>query len=188
MATDPQAEQQVRDFARVSVRAGLQSPEQIHAEVVEAIRTTLPDRAEEADGLATAWLAEAHDRAREDQRNWPESTDYERLQSAFAEMELLDVSSLQGCEDQWAAKRLIEEREAAGAGPRGLVWFTRSDIWHAVDEGKLEANLWDGTTATVAPDDDLLYDVLGILEKHGLAARFDESRIEVDVLWQKPMA
>jgi hypothetical protein len=30
-----------------------------------------------------------------------------------------------------------------------------------------------------------LYDVLGILEKHGLAARFDEGRIEVDAHWYK---
>ncbi len=188
MATDPQAEHHVRDFARVCVRAGLLSSEEMHAEVVEAIRTELPDREAEAAELATAWLAEQHDRAREDQRNWPESTDYERLQSAFAEMELLDVSVLQGCEDHWAAKRLIEESDAVGAGLRGVAWFTPSDIWHAVDEGMLEVNLWHGTTANVAPGDDLLHDVLGILEKHGLVARFAEGRIEVDAHWQKPMA
>jgi hypothetical protein len=188
MATDPQAEHHVRDFARVCVRAGLLSTEEMQAEVVEVIRTELPDRAGEADDLARAWLTEAHDRAREDQRNWPESTDYERLQSAFAEMELLDVSVLQGCEDRGAATRLIEESDAAGAGLRGVAWFTPSAIWHAVDEGMLEVNLWHGTTADVAPDDDLLYDVLGILEKHGLVARFDEGRIQVDAHWQKPMA
>jgi hypothetical protein len=188
MGADQRTEEQVRDFARVCVRAGLLSSEEMHAEVVEAITTELPDRAAEADGLASTWLAEAHDRARVDQRNWPESTDYERLQSAFAEMELLDVSVLQGCEDHWAAKRLIEESDAAGAGLRGVAWFTASDIWHAVDEGMLEVNLWHGTTANVAPGDDLLYDVLGILEKHGLVARFDEGRIEVDAHWQQPIA
>jgi hypothetical protein len=188
MATGPTAEEHVRDFTRACVRAGLLSSEQLHAEVVEAITTELPDRAAEADELATTWLEEAHDQLREDQRDWPESTDYERLQSAFAEMELLDVSVLQGCEDHWAAKRLIEESAAAGAGLRGVAWFTPADVWHAVDEGMLEVNLWHGTTANAAPDDELLYDVLGILEKHGLQARFDEGRIEVDAHWYKRIA
>ncbi|HYO41333.1 MAG TPA: hypothetical protein VER39_16935 [Nocardioidaceae bacterium] len=186
MATHPGTEEHVRDFARVCVRAGLLSTEEMHAAVVEAITTGLPDRAGEADELATAWLAEEHDRARENQRNWPESTDFERLQSAFAEMELLDVSVLQGCEDHRTPTRLIEESDAAGL--RGVAWFTPADVWHAVDEGMLAVTLWHGTTANAAPDDDLLYDVLGILEKHGLVARFDEGRIEVDAHWQKPMA
>jgi hypothetical protein len=186
--TDPLAEQHVRDFTRACVRAGLLSSEELHAEVVEAITTELPDRACDADALATSWLEEAHDRLREDQREWPESTDYERLQSAFAEMELVDVSVLQGCEDHWVAKRLIEERTSDGAGLRGVAWFTPSDVWHAVDEGMLEVNLWHGTTANAAPGDELLDDVLGILEKHGLRAHFDEGRIEVEAHWHKRVA
>ena len=188
MATHPSPEEQVRGFARWCVRAGLQSTDEMHAEVAEAIAKDLPDRAGEAEELATTWLAEAHDQLREDQRDWPESTDYERLQSAFAEMEMLDVTVLQGCEDHWAAKRLIDESNAAGAGIRGVAWFTPSDVWHAVDEGMLEVNLWHGTTANAAPGDELLDDVLGILEKHGLVARFDEGRIEVDAHWYKRIA
>jgi hypothetical protein len=69
-----------------------------------------------------------------------------------------------------------------------VAWFTPADVWHAVDEGMLEVNLWHGTTANAAPEDDLLYDVLGILEKHGLRAQFDEGRIEVDAHWQKRIA
>lgn len=188
MVTDSLAEQHVRAFTRSCVRAGLLSFEELHAEVAEAIAKDLPDRSREADELATAWLEEAHDQLRQDQRDWPESTDYERLQSAFAEMELIDVSVLQGCEDHWAAKRLIDESKAGGAGLRGVAWFTPSDVWHAVDEGMLEVNLWHGTTANVAPGDELLDDVLGILEKHGLQAGFDEGRIEVDAHWYKRIA
>jgi hypothetical protein len=188
MATEPRAEQHVREFTRSCVRAGLLSSTELHAEVTEAIRAELPDRAGEADELATTWLEEAHEELRADQRDWPESTDYERLQSAFAEMEMLDVSVLQGCEDHWAAKRLIEQSASTGAGLRGVAWFTPSDVWHAVDQGMLEVNLWHGTTANAAPGDDLLDDVLGILEKHGLRAHFDEGRIEVDAHWQKRLA
>jgi hypothetical protein len=188
VTSEPQAEQHVREFTRSCVRAGLLSSEELHSEVVEAITTELPDRAGEADELATAWLEEAHAELRADQQQWPESTDYERLQSAFAEMELLDISVLQGCEDHWAAKRLLDERSGAGVTPRGVAWFTPADVWHAVDEGMLEVNLWHGTTANAAPGDDLVYDVLGILEKHGLRAHFDEGRIEVDAHWQKRIA
>jgi hypothetical protein len=179
------AEDHVREFARACVRAGLLSTDELHTEVVAAIRQELPQRAGEADALATAWTDEAREQLRVDQESWPEATDYERLQSAFEELALDDVVVLQGCEDHWAAKRLIEERTAAGAAPRGVAWFTPPDVWHAVDEGMLEVNLWHGTTANAAPGDALLDDVLGVLEKHGLAARFDEGRIEVDAHWHR---
>ncbi len=93
---------------------------------------------------------------------------------------------LQGCEDHWAAKQLLEERRAADDTPRGRrLVHPAPTCWHAVDEGMLEVNLWHGTTANAAPGDELLDDVLGILEKHGLAAHFDEGRIEVDAHWHK---
>lgn len=188
MSTVPGPEEQVRAYARSCVRAGLLSAEEMHADVAEAITTDLPDHAGDADALATTWLEAAHDELRADQHDWPESTDYERLQSAFSEMELLDVSVLQGCEDDGAAKRLIEEADAGGAGLRGVAWFTPADVWHAVDQGVLGVTLWHGTTAAALPGDDLADDVLGILEKHGLRAVFDEDRIEVDAHWQKPIA
>jgi uncharacterized protein DUF6891 len=182
------AEDHVREFARACVRAGLLSTDELHAEVVAAIRQELPERAGEADTLAAAWTDEAREQLRVDQESWPEATDYERLQSAFEELALGDVEVLQGCEDHWAAKRLIEERTAAGTPPRGVAWFTPPDVWHAVDEGMLEVNLWHGTTANAAPGDALLDDVLGVLEKHGLAAKFDEGRIEVDAHWHRRIA
>jgi hypothetical protein len=185
LPSGPTAEQHVRDFARVGVRAGLLSSEELHAEVVEAITSELPHRAAEAEGLADAWVAEAREQLRVDQGSWPEATDHERLQSAFDELEIADVVVLQGCEDHWAAKRALEQRAAAGDPPRGVAWFTPADVWHAVDEGMLEVNLWHGTTANASPGDELLDDVLGTLEKHGLAARFDEGRIEVDAHWHK---
>jgi hypothetical protein len=185
VGADPRAEEHVRDFARSCVRAGLLTGEDLRREVREAVVAELPDRAGEADALTEAWIAEATEALRVDQQSWPGSTDYERLQSAFDELALLDVEVLQGCEDHWAAKRLLEERSATGAPPRGVVWFTPPDVWHAVDEGMLEVNLWHGTTANAAPGDELLADVLGVLEKHGLDAHFDEGRIEVAAHWHR---
>jgi Domain of unknown function (DUF6891) len=185
LSDDPLAEQHVREFTRACVRAGLLSSDELHDEVVQAIAGDLPERAGEADELARAWVDEAREELRVDQQSWPEATDYERLQSALQEIELGDVAVLQGCEDHWVAKRLLDERAEGGAPPRGVVWFTPSDVWHAVDEGMLEVNLWHGTTANAAPGDALLDDVLGVLEKHGLTAHFDEGRIEVDAHWHR---
>ena len=185
MTDEALAEKHVREFARASVRAGLLDLDAVRDEVRQAVEVELPARAAEAAALSAAWVDEAVAELRADQQGWPEATDYERLQSAFAEMELLDVVVLQGCDDHWAAKAVLDERAAAGNPPRGIAWFTPSDVWHAVDEGMLEVNLWHGDTANAAPGDALLDEVIGILEKHGLAAHFDEGRIEVDAHWHK---
>lgn len=180
------AEQHVREFTRAGVRAGLLSEAELRREVVEAVAAELPDR--DAEATADAWIAEAHEELRVDQESWPEATDYERLQTAFAELELSDVVVLQGVEDHWEAKKLLAERAAEGQPAAGVAWFTPPDVWHAVDHGMLEINVWHGDTANVEPGDELLDLVLGVLEKHGLAAHFDEGRIEVSAHWHRRIA
>jgi hypothetical protein len=181
-------EEHVREFTRSCVRSGLLEADQLYDEVLLAITTELPERADEGPELARAWIDESREELRQDQVGWPEATDYERLQTAFAEIELLDVVVLQGCEDHWAAKAVLERRGAAGSLPRGVAWFTPPDVWHAVDEGMLEVNLWHGSTANAAPGDQLLDQVIGIFTKHGLDAHFDEGRIEVTAHWQRRVA
>lgn len=181
-------EDQVRDFTRSCVRAGLLSDDQLYDEVAEAIAVELPERADAADELARAWVDEARDLLVREQDGWPEATDYDRLQTAFSELETLDVVVLQGVDDHWRAKAELDRRDAAGRPPRGVAWFTPSDVWHAIDEGMLEVNLWHGTTANAAPGDDLLDETLTVFDKHGLPAHFDEGRIEVTARWEKRIA
>jgi hypothetical protein len=181
-------EEQVRDFARSCVRAGLLNDSQLRDEVAAAIRADLPDRAGDAEDLARNWVDGTRDQLVREQDGWPEATDYDRLQSAFAELETVDVVTLQGVDDHWSAKAELERRDSAAARPRGIAWFTGSDVWHAIDEGMLEVNLWHGTTANVSPGDELLDDALTVFDKHGLPARFDEGRIEVTARWQKRVA
>ena len=178
-------EQHVREFARACVRAGLMSSEELRAEVVAAITADLPHLAGDADLLARTWLQEAREELRRDESGWPEPTDYERLQTAFAELDAADVVVLQGCEDHWAAKAVLNARADEGARPRGIAWFTPPDVWHAVDEGMLEVNLWHGSTANAAPGDDLLHEVLATFKRHGLDAHFDGGRIEVAAHWHR---
>jgi len=177
-------EQQVHEFARACVRSGLLEEPALHDEVLLAIRSELPDTPA-PEQVARAWIEECRAELAVDQRQWPETTDYDRLQSAFAELEADGIAVLQGCEDHWAAKRLLEERAEAGKPPRGVAWFTQPDVWHAIDEGMLEVNVWHASTANVAPGDPLLDHVVAVLERHGLPAHYDEGRVEVSAHWHR---
>ncbi len=179
----PLAEQHVREFTRSCVRAGLLDERELHDEVVLAVTAELPDVAE-PETLARQWVEEFRTELRADAAGWPEVTDYHRLQDAFADLEAAGIVVLQGCEDHWSAKAVLDER--AAEPPRGVAWFTPPDVWHAIDEGMLEVNLWHGNTANVAPGDDLLDEAVAVLERHGLAAHFDEGRVEVAAHWQRP--
>jgi hypothetical protein len=181
-------EQHLREFARASLRAGLLPDADLRREVAQAVAMELPARAGEAQDVAGAWLAEAREELSRDQRAWPEVTDYDLLQRAFADIERAGIVVLQGCEDHWAAKALLDERAAVGSPPRGVAWFTAPDVWHAVDEGMLEVNLWHGNTANAAPGDALLDEVVAAFGRHGLEAHFDEGRIEVAAHWHRRQA
>ena len=181
---DSLAQQHVREFTRSCVRSGLLGEQELYDEVVLAISSELPDVADPG-AMASTWITELRDELRRDAETWPEATDYHRLQAAFAELEAAGVVVLQGCEDHWAAKAAIDERD--DEPPRGIAWFTAPDVWHAIDEGMLEVNVWHETTANVAPGDTLLDDVVAALERQGLDAHFDEGRIEVSTRWQRPI-
>ena len=174
----------VREFTRSCVRAGLLTEQELYDEVVLAITSELPTSEAPGD-LARAWIAQYRAELAADESAWPAVTDYDRLQAALAELSAADVVVLQGYEDHWAAKAVLDARAAAGSSPRGVAWFTPSDVWHAIDEGMLEVNVWHGSTANVAPGDALLDDVVAVLERHGLAAHYDEGRIEVSAHWQR---
>ena len=179
-------EDELQDWARLQVRAGFLDEPRMRAEVVSAIESELPGV--DATILARAWLGGALAQLKRESATWPTETDYDRLQAAFTECEEHDVPVLQGVDDHWAAKAELTRRTTEGRTPRGVVWFTAADVWHAVDEGMLEVNLWHGDTANAAPGDPLLIAVLSCFERHGVAAHFDEGRIEVTARWQRRVA
>jgi len=168
----------LRDFARLQVRAGLYDADRQLAEVVQAIAADLPHT--DAPALARAWLTAERAVVRVEQDDWPVPTDHDRLQEAFAGLERADIVVLQGVQDHWAATDLLTREKH-----RGVAWFTHSDVWHAIDEGMLEVNLWHGSTANAAPGDVLLEEALAAFAGAGLAAHFDEGRIEVTAHWRR---
>ncbi len=178
-------DEELQDYARLLVRAGFLDDAQMRAEVVSAIEAELPDFAVDAPILARAWLGGAASQLRKDAALWPAETDHDRLQATFGECAEHQVPVLQGVEDHWSAKAELDRLAGEGRTPRGIAWFTAADVWHAIDQGMLEVNVWHGTTANVAPGDALLESVLSCLGRHGLAARFDEGRIEVSAHWQR---
>ena len=177
--------ERVADFARVQVRAGLLGTEALHAEVRVAVVAELPDD-EPADATQTLVAQAAADLFAE-QQDWERPTDYEWLQAAFGALEEQGVVVLQAVEDHWDADAALRRLTAAGRPPEGALWFTAPDVWHAVDHGILELNVWHGDTANVAPGDPLLDLVITTLASHGLAGHFDEGRVEVAARWRKPL-
>ena len=168
-----------RGWVRDVVRSGLLGPDAVYAEARDVIASDHPS----LDAAATAreWIETAHRQWVVEAADWPDPTDYERLQRAFATLSARGLLVLQGCPDHWAAKDAL----TATPDARGVAWFVPSDVWHAIDEAMLEVNIWHPDTANAAPGDALLDEVLGVFADAGLSARFDEGRVEVAARWQR---
>ncbi|MGI8887873.1 MAG: DUF6891 domain-containing protein [Nocardioidaceae bacterium] len=175
---------QLRTYARVQVRAGFNTAEEIRADVYDAVSEEVKAPAE-AQRLTDDFLSAAHAELALDAADWPQLTQFDALQAAFAELEQHDVVILQACADHWAAHDELQRRAAEGRPVRGIGYFTHSDVWHAVEHQMLELNLWHGTSANVAPGDELLDLVLDVLARHGIDSLFDEGRLELTVSWQR---
>jgi hypothetical protein len=176
-------EERVRDFARVQVRAGLIDDDAVLREVTEAVADE--DIAADPGAVAAELVREARLELAVDQATWRTPTDHDRLVAAFDELATADVVVLQGVDDHWTAAAELRRRAADGRPPLGVAWFTAPDVWHAVDHGMLELNVWHGDSANVAPGEPLLDLVVDTLARHGLAAHFDEGRIEISASWHR---
>lgn len=175
---------QLRNYARVQVWSGFRPLDEVRADVLAAVRDEVRDAAV-AERLAAEFVESAEETLDQAATSWPEVTEFDHLQAALTELEAVGIVVLQACEDHWAAQDMLQTLTAAGARPRGIAYFTHTDVWHAVDHGMLEINLWHGDSANVAPGDDLLADVQDTLARHGIHSLFDEGRIEVTVSWHR---
>jgi len=176
----------VHDHARLQVRAGFLDPVAVLTDVT-AVATE--EDLEDPAGVASAAVVQARSALLADQRRWPVTTDVDRLRMAFAGLRGDGVVVLEGVADHWAATAELERLDDADTLPAGIAWFTRTDVWHAIDHGMLEINLWHADSANVAPGDTLLADALARFDAAGLSAVFDEGRIEVRARWhRRPVA
>jgi hypothetical protein len=178
-SVDERTARELRGLARVLVRSGYADHAAITAALTEAVREDAPSM-DPAD-LVPLLIGEAVMDLDADAATWPESTDTDRLDGVLAELEALGVVVVRDTSDHHEARAVLEAAE----GPQGLVFFTDTDVWHAVDFGMLELKLWHPDTANVAPGEPLLDDVLELLHRNDLPAVFDEGRIEVTLNWQR---
>ncbi|HLR85260.1 MAG TPA: hypothetical protein VK059_09920 [Nocardioidaceae bacterium] len=175
-------EDELRSFARVVVRGGTYGPERTYAEVVEAVRATGDS---DPESRARSLISEAEADLAADQESWSPVTDFDRLQNVFAALESHDVPVLQAIDDHWSAKAELDRRAEENLPCRGVAWFTAPDVWHAVDHGMLELNVWHPDSANAAEGDALLDEVIAALAAEDLPAHFDEGRIEVSAHWHR---
>lgn len=189
----------VHDHARLQVRAGFLDAGAVLADVTAV---AVDEEIEGPESVAAAAVEQAQAGLLADQRRWPASTDVDRLRSVFANLRGDGVVVLEGVADHWAATTELERLDdaytgddgddaytgddsGAGSAPVGIAWFTSTDVWHAIDHGMLEINLWHADSANVAPGDTLLAEVLAHFDEAGLFAVFDEGRIEVRARWHR---
>ena len=176
--------EQLRAYAAMQLRSGYRSTDDVRADVHEAVLGEVGDAAE-ATRLTDEYLVEADREWREEAAQWPSPTPYDALLAAFDDLRAADMLVLEAVDDHWAANDALVALEQRGETPRGLAYFTHTDVWHAIEHEMLELNLWHGNRANVADSDQLLTDVIEVLAAHHLAAHFDEGRIEVTVAWRR---
>ena len=174
----------LRAYARLQVRAGFLDSEALRADIADAIAVELPGTPD-VELLAQRWLAEETAALAAEQQTWPATTDHDRLEDAFEDLAAAGVVVLRACDDHWSANAELRRLASLGRPPRGITWFTAPDVWHAIDHGMLELNVWHADTANVAPGDELLDTVVETLARHGLSAHFDEGRVEVGASWHR---
>jgi len=178
-AVDERTARELRGLARVLVRSGYADHAAVTAALTEAVEEDAPSM--DAAALVPLLIGEAVMDLDEEAKGWPATTDPDRLDAVLAELESRGLVVVRYTADHHAARRALE----AATDPKGLVFFTDTDVWHAVDFGMLELKLWHPDTANVTPGEPLLDDVLALLHEHDLAASFDEGRIEVTLSWQR---
>lgn len=171
---------ELADFARLVVRAGYLNRAHVHVEVGNFVRAELDDD-RQADELTTGLVNEAETELRQEQRSWPERTDNDLLADALAELAGQGLLVLEYCQDHFDATSTLRAHPDA----TGIVFFTETDVWHAITENMLELKVWLADTSNVVSADPELAVVLETLGRHGLKATFDEGRIEVTMQWRK---
>ncbi|MDQ4084383.1 MAG: hypothetical protein M3165_01045, partial [Actinomycetota bacterium] len=110
--SDSEALERLRAFARVQVRSGFLTDSAVRDEVGEAAREDLAR--DDAEALA-AEVVQAEIAALEsEQATWPQTTDVDRLEAAFADLEAQGLLVLRACDDHWDATAALTRLDEAG--------------------------------------------------------------------------
>lgn len=167
-------------FATLVVRSGYLPAERVREETAVFVRSEIDDERQAAE-LAEQLCAQAEQDLAAEQPGWPERTDNDALTEALADLRGRGWLTLEYCQDHFDAVKLLQEHPAAP----GVVFFTETDVWHAITDRMLELKVWHADTSNVVGADPELIMVIEVLAAHGLTAVFDEGRVEVSFRWQR---
>jgi hypothetical protein len=182
--------QGVQAFVRTKVAAGFRPLADIAEEAVEIGALDAP--ADEVRPFVPAIVEECARRHLEEQADWPEETDCDRLSAAFEQLERQGIIARQdfSCCSNCGVGEIWDEIQAslgAGRQARGYTFFHMQDTDRAVDGDGLYLNygaVEKGADSTVA----IGYEVVQTLERHGLSCQWNGSitkRIMVPIKWQR---
>jgi hypothetical protein len=182
--TDPELcaelEAQIDDL----LRAGFLPADQILEEAKLYVAPT-----DEPIGLhehASAYLDDALAMLAVDQKDWPEVTDCDRLDKAFADLESRGIVARQdfSCCQNCGHRDIIEE---LGPGARGYTFYHSQDTESAIEAGVL----WLAVGAVGDAENgalEIAAEVVAALRAQGLTVESDgtgEERITVPLTWQR---
>ncbi|MCC7389460.1 MAG: hypothetical protein IT431_11895 [Phycisphaerales bacterium] len=191
----PPTPEMIRDARAMlgsEVAAGFRSPEEMITSVLECFE-------DEADPAALRPHLETHLHGalaahRAAQAFWPETTDCDRLDAAFAELESRGILARQNylCCGTCGCAAIADEMSKAGAQVRGYTFYHEQDTESAVEGYGVylnygAANHDDGPEAAV----EIGEEIRDTLERHGLRVDWDgtiEERIAVALDWKRRAA
>ncbi len=171
---------ELADVARLVVWSAYLNPARVLEEVSNFVRAEVDDEAE-AFRISEQLVADARHELAADEQRWPERTDNDALTEVLVELQQRGWLVLEYCEDHFDATRELKAHPEAA----GIVFFTETDVWHAVTEKMLELKVWLPDTSNVVAADPELDMVLDLLAQRGLKGHFDEGRVEVAFTWQR---
>lgn len=180
----------VAEYIRNQVAGGFSTKDEIFEAVVEVYGEESPESV--LSPLAREIMDQVMAEHAKDQASWPATTDCDRLDSAFAELERIGVVCRQNftCCGTCGAAEIVEEIDkatAAGQAVRGYCFYHSQDTDSATSGGGLYLNygsVAEGREAALL----VAQQVVATLNRHGLKTRWNgtwETRIQITMNWQR---
>lgn len=184
----------LRGYIARDLRGGYSLPDEIVDSAVDVVAEA-PLDAETLRPHAQRVLEQEIAAYREDARSWPEVTDYDHLDRAFAELERRGIVCRQNftcCGTCGSAEIWDEIREvgSGGAQVRGYVFFHMQDTDSAVDGHGLYLN-YGATAEGETPALEIAREVSAALTQAGLQVDWEgawDRRIGVRLDWKRRLA
>lgn len=190
-ALNPDDFDDLHEYVKIQIAAGFAPVDEIVSDAIDVFADTTPDyRAlrNAAQAIADRALS-AHLAA---QAAWPETTDCDRLDAAFAELDESGIVARQNfscCATCGSDEIKLEmsQNEKAGRPTRGFTFFHMQDTEQAIAGESLYLSYGCTTkdqTASVA----IGHEVVAALDRHGLAPAWNGKfahRIALPLHWQR---